>query len=220
MAKIFRKMQNPYVLCAVTHSLTLRVPYYKYLGVFLDTNLNFNKHIDVSKKLISHKLYLLSKIRKHINEFTATKIFQTMIAPLIDYGDIIYLGTSVKNLDKLQSLQNRGLRICINENQHFETDLLHSRCNIPKLGVRRTYNLRKYMFRQKENPDIVVQREIRTRRHDAVVFETCRPNLEKYKKGAIYRGILDWNELDVATRNIELFNNFKTVQKKWMYDQF
>ena len=25
MAKIFRKMRNPYVLCAITHSLTLKV---------------------------------------------------------------------------------------------------------------------------------------------------------------------------------------------------
>ena len=41
-----------------------------------------------------------------------------MIAPLIDYGNIIYAGTSITNLDKLQSLQNRGLQICTNENQY------------------------------------------------------------------------------------------------------
>ena len=41
-----------------------RVPFYKYLGVFLDSNLTFNKHVDVSKKLICHKLYLLSKNKK------------------------------------------------------------------------------------------------------------------------------------------------------------
>ena len=103
----------------------VRVPYYKYLGVFLDSSLSFNKHIDVSKKLICHKLYLLSKIRKHINEYTSTQIFQTMIAPLIDYGDIVYSGTSTRNLDKLQSLQNRGLRICANEIQYISPDALH-----------------------------------------------------------------------------------------------
>ena len=196
-----------------------RVPYYKYLGVFLDTNLNFNKHVDVSKKLICHKLYMMSKIRKSINEFTATRIFQSMIAPLIDYGDIVYSGTNNKNLDKLQSLQNRGLRVCINENQSFSIDDLHQRCKIPNLKDRRSYNMRKYMFRQKDNVEIVVQREIRTRRHDAVIYETCRPNLEKYKKGTIYRGILEWNNLDVNVRNIESFNEFKTLQKKIMLDK-
>ena len=197
----------------------IRVPYYKYLGVYLDSNLTFNKHIDVSKKLVCHKLYLLSKIRKHINEYTSTRIFQSMIAPLIDYGNIVYSGTSVRNLDKLQSLQNRGLRICINDNQYYSTDLLHHRCKVPNLDTRLTYNLRKYMFRQKNNMELVVQREIRTRRHDAVIYETCRPNLEKYKKGAIYRGIVEWNNLDVNTRNIETFCEFKSVQKKWMLDK-
>ena len=75
------------------------------------------------------------------------------------------------------------------------------------------------MLRQKDNMEIVVQVEIRTRRHDAVIFETCRPILEKYKKGTIYRGILEWNNLDVDVRNIESLNEFKKVQKKWMLDQ-
>ena len=70
------------------------------------------------------------------------------------------------------------------------------------------------MFKQKENEEIVMQREIRTRRHNAIVYETCRPNLEKYKKGAVYRGILEWNNLDVNTRNIETFQELKTLQKK------
>ena len=82
-----------------------RVPYYKYLGVSLDSALNFNKHVDNCRKVVSHKLYILSRIRKHIDEETSTRIFKSMIAPLIDYGDIIYAGTNQINLDKLQSLQ-------------------------------------------------------------------------------------------------------------------
>ena len=33
-----------------------------------------------------------------------------MIAPIMDYGDIIYAGTNCENLDKLHKLQNRGLQ--------------------------------------------------------------------------------------------------------------
>ena len=196
-----------------------RVPFYKYLGVFLDSNLTFNKHVDVSKKLICHKLYLLSKIRKYINEPTSTRIFKTMIAPLIDYGNIIYSGTSAKNLDKLQKLQNRGLRICTNGGQNYTTDQLHQHCKVSDVPTRIIYDLRKYMYKQKDNKELVVQREIRTRRHDAVIYETCRPKLEKYKKGAIYRGVLEWNDLDTKTRNIETFCEFKKVQKQWMLDK-
>ena len=74
------------------------------------------------------------------------------------------------------------------------------------------------MFKQKENQDLVINREIRTRRHDAIIYETCKPNLELYKKGAIYRGIIEWNNLPVDTRNIETFAAFKEIQKREMYD--
>ena len=40
----------------------------------------------------------------------------------------------------------------------------------------------------------------------------CKPELEKYKIGAIYRGVQEWNNLPANTRNI------KHVQKKWMHD--
>ena len=175
----------------------------------MDTGINFQ----------SNKLYLLSKIRKHITEWIATRIFQSMIAPLIDYGDIVYSGTSIKNLDRLQKLQNRGLRICINEPVSISRDILHQRCKIPKLEDRRTYNLRKYMFKQKDNQELKIQREIRTRRHDAIIYETVRPNLEKYKKGSIYRGIDEWNRLNPEIRNTIDFNEFKTAQKKLMMDK-
>ena len=49
-----------HVRLEINHEILTRVPFYKYLGVFLDTNLNFNKHVDVSRKLICHKLYLFS----------------------------------------------------------------------------------------------------------------------------------------------------------------
>ena len=42
----------------------------------------------------------------------------------------------------------------------------------------------------------------------------CKPELEKYKIGAIYRGIQEWNNLPANTRNIETFDKFNHVQKK------
>ena len=70
--------------------------------------------------------------------------------------------------------------------------------------------------KQQDNVDIVVNRNIRTRRHDAIVYETCFPLLEKYKKGTIYRGIQEWNNLPVVTRNTDTYPQFKYSQKKWM----
>ena len=59
---------------------------------------------------------------------------------------------------------------------------------------------------------------IPTRRHDAVVFETCRPKLELYKKGSFYRGVQVWNDLPADIRNIDNFVSFKNTQKNEMYE--
>ena len=196
----------------------IRTHNYKYLGVYLDSHLNFNVHIDKSCKLGSHKLYLLSKIRQNINQLTCARVFKTMVAPLMDYGDIIYSGTSDRKLSQIQKLQNRGLRICYDGPGYMSRVQLHQMYKVLPLKIRRKYNLRKYMFKQKENDKLVVNRYIRTRRHDAIVYETCRPNLETYKKGTIYRGIEEWNNLPVNVRNIETFTAFKEMQKKDMYN--
>ena len=60
----------------------------------------------------------------------------------------------------------------------------------------------------------VIMRGTYTTSSMTCIYETCRPNLEKYKKGAIYRGILEWNSLEVKIRNIESFDEFKSSQKK------
>ena len=189
---------------------------YKYLGVHIDSHLNFNTHIDKCCKIVSHKLYLLSKLRHNITENTCIRIYKSMIIPLLEYGDTIYAGTSQRNLSRLQKLQNRALRICLNAQGYLSRIQLHLTCNVSPLNLRRKMNLRKYMFRQKENEDIVIDRNIRTRRHKAVVYETCIPNLELFKKGTIYRGIVEWNDLSAQTRNIVTYDAFKSEQKQWL----
>ena len=76
---------------------------------------------------------------------------------------------------------------------------------------------KKYMFLQQQKK-YVVNRPIRTSAHDAVVFETCIPKLEKYKNGYIYRGIKSWDVLLPAERNIESYTDYKNFQYKWRMD--
>ena len=177
---------------------------YKYLGVHIDAHLNFNTHVENCCKIVSHKLYIISKVRNNITDGTCLRIYKTMILPLLDYGDVIYSGTSQKNLDRLQKIQNRALRICMNVQCYMSRIQLHISCNVMPLKLCRKMNLRKFMFKQKSNANLIVTREIRTRRHDALIFETCRPNLKLFKKSTIYRGTLEWNNLATIARNIVL----------------
>ena len=67
-----------------------RVHFYKYLGLMVDDHLNFNKHIQEMNKVVSHKLFMFSKMRNYMGEKDAILLFKTMILPIIEYCDIIY----------------------------------------------------------------------------------------------------------------------------------
>ena len=191
---------------------------YKYLGIYLDSHLNFNKHIDYVTKITSHTTFLLAKIRNLIDQITALYIFKSMIMPIFDYGDIIYEGGTQIKLLKLQRIQNRGLKICLSIKERIRTINLHQQASVPQLFVRRCSNLKKYMFLQQNNPRYRIDRPIVTRAHDASVLETCIPKIEKYKKCCMYRGISLWNSLTVAERNIETYKLFKLSQYNWRSD--
>ena len=71
------------------------------LGLILDEHITYNKHIKEMNKLVSHKLYLLSKIRKYITPAASINFFKTIVLSVIEYCDIVYAGISTTNLTKL-----------------------------------------------------------------------------------------------------------------------
>ena len=199
-------------------SILYKEPYCKYLGIVLDSNLNYKQNIDQCVKIVSHKIYLLSKICKFINEDTAISIFKSMIAPIIDYRDVVYMGGTKEGLDRLQKLQNRALRICLDLRHYLPTILLHQQTQTANLITRRSCNIKKYMFKQMDNIELIKRPKVNTRLNDAVVFVTSKPNLEKYRNNPLYRGALVWNALSPELRNIETYVRFKDYCKKWAND--
>ena len=110
-----------------------------------------------------------------------------MILPIIEYGDILYDGSNSKLLGKLQTTQNRCLRLVYYRQYHVPVIFLHEICMNSKLGLRRYMHLLLFMFKQKSNVEIVNSRVINTRIHNALLFITEKPNSEKYKNNVLYK---------------------------------
>ena len=192
------------------------VPTYKYLGITLDSTLSFNCHVRSASNIVSYKINLLAKIRKYLREDVALKIFKSMILPYFDYGDVIYNTACQEGLEKLQRLQNWGLKICMGFNVRFGTNELHRVTKMPLLRIRRKAHVNNFMYKRLRKETLCDDRDIRTRAHDAPLFKVKIPKNEAFKRSVQYAGALQWNSLETEVRNIPNFNTFKLRQKREM----
>ena len=190
-----------------------KVPSFKYLGIMLDLTLTYNVHISSTIRLILHKMALLAKLKKYLTKDTALTIYKTMLLPYFDYADVVFHKAKQTDLDKLQRLQNRCLRICLGHNRLYGTKRAHKEASAAFLKDRRRAHILNFMYLRQARTDLLNVREIRTRAHDAPLFTVKVPRCEAFKRSVGYFGALEWNELPPDTRNVNPFLVFKYQRK-------
>ncbi len=62
---------------------------YKYLGVFLDTCVDWNHHIGVTAGKISQQLGVLRRVRRHLTLDTTKMLNNSLVLPFVDYCDVV-----------------------------------------------------------------------------------------------------------------------------------
>ena len=200
----------------INNTLVDFVHQYNYLGVILDSHLTFNKHLNNIIKITAHKMNLLSKIRQYLTKFASITIYKTMILPYFDYGDILFINSSKKQLNKLDHLQKRAIKICLKMGQNIPEEMLLRDAKVAKLNDRREAHLLNYMYKKKDCIELLDIKKINTRARAAPLFKTIIPKCEKYKHSVFYYGAIKWNSLPVKIRNIGTYNSFQSLQKKNM----
>ena len=119
---------------------------YKYLGVILDSTLSHKPHIAYVTRMVLQKLTMLSAVRKYLNRDVALKIFKSMILPYFDYADVVYHTANSGDLDKLQRLQNRCLKVFLGLHKRYETKEVHRLAGCTKLDKWRESHIYNFMY--------------------------------------------------------------------------
>ena len=98
---------------------------------------------------ISKLIGLLARLSHSINFPNLKIIYNALILPIFDYGDLIYSTACVKHTTRLQKLQNRACRILlgINPYSHFSIVELHKRVKLKSLSTRRLCHLHTMVFK-------------------------------------------------------------------------
>ena len=116
-----------------------RVNSTKFLGVTIDENLTWKKHIDAISKTISRNAGMLTKLKHFVPENILYTLYCTLILPYINYGIIIWGSACKLYLDKIFKLQKWAIRTISNSHYRSHTGPLFLKHNI--LNVYDTYKL-------------------------------------------------------------------------------
>ncbi len=90
--------------------------------MIFDKNLNWHNQSDKMCAKISQRLGLLQRIKFCIPNVTLRMLYNTLVLPLFNYGNIIYSTTYQPYLKQLQILQNKGS--CMLLNFHYSTHII------------------------------------------------------------------------------------------------
>ena len=190
------KLPSPEI--EVDDLLLKMVSHYKYLGMTLDTQLNYNKHVQKIIANVTGKLKQFRRMRSFLNTSAATMVYKNMILPLMEYGDIFLTGTSLTNRKRLQVLQNKGLRCALNKGRYASREELHTEADLLQLKYRRDLHMLNYMYDMSQTEgNLRIRRTegVKTRSDNKKLLKIRKPRTEKYKKSLAYRGPKRWNDL-------------------------
>ena len=192
---------------------------YKYLGITLDPQLNYNLHINKVIHSISSKLKQFRRMRSFLSAKAAMMVYKGMILPILEYGDVFFSAATIENKRRLQVLQNKGLRCALNKDVDFSSADLHEEANLLKLHHRREQHTLNLIY---DTAQIVVNRKanskssISTRSSNKVMLKTKRPRTEKFKRSFAYVGPTKWNALPERFHHTQSKAAYKALVSNWI----
>ena len=98
----------------------------KLLGVYIDENLSFDKHIYHLCIKSARRLNSLQRIAKYLSQNTKKTVFNSSILSNFNYCPLVWHICSIKNTQKVEKIQERGLRTILNDYQSDYKALLES----------------------------------------------------------------------------------------------
>ena len=110
------------------------VTYTKYLGVVIDEKLNWHEHVNYVCSSLIKFFGIFSKIKHFMNKNTARNINFALIYSRMNYGIEVYGKWAASYMSKIQTLQNKLMKMLLQLHYRTPTDDLHAMLNILKVN--------------------------------------------------------------------------------------
>lgn len=117
----------------------MRVDNVKYLGVYLDSTLNWQTHLTVLTGRVRKLTFTFKRLRSTLQGATLTAVYYALVQSLLTYCITVWGGAYTSTLLKVERAQRAVLKVMHKKPRIYPTFLLHSECQL--LTVRQLFVL-------------------------------------------------------------------------------
>ena len=191
----------------------------KFLGIFIDSGLKFDSHIEYISGKISKSIGIIYRIRCLLPISTLKNLYFSLIQPYIMYCLPIFACTYDTHMQPLILLQKRAIRTISNAPFRETTNPLFIKNNILKINDLYKHSLCCYLYK---NQHLI---ENHTRNHDYFTrhrndIHVPNARLRSTEQSVIRNALLVWNDIPDNLRACRTFTQFKIQLKKYLIDQY
>ena len=175
----------------------------KFLGIIIDSKLNWKEHIALIRNKVSKGIGIINKTKGILNKITLRNLYETFIKPYLSYCNIVWGNAPSSYLDCLLKLQKRIVRIIAGEHYRAHTEHLFKDLNIMNVYQLNVYLTCIFVFKHQGNilPDIFTDLFVKnesihnynTRSNILLHTPACHSNLGK--RNIRYHGAILWNKI-------------------------
>ena len=157
------------------------VPSVELLGIHLDDKLNFNLHISNICRSAANQLNALIRLKSYLNFNAKRVLINSYIISNFNYCPLVWIFSTAKSLNKIESLQNRALRFLYNDYSISYEGLLEKAGKV-KTTVNRLRNLCVEIYKtiNKLNPEFM-SNIFKVKENKILAREQCKLNLKTPK---------------------------------------
>ena len=106
------------------------LPAIKFLGIYIDPNLNFKFHINTLNSKISKSMYFLKAVKNVLTQNALKSIYYALVHSYFIYGIQIWSCTSAVNIKSLVFKQKMAIRTICGAKYNSHTEPLFKKSNI------------------------------------------------------------------------------------------
>jgi hypothetical protein len=200
---------------------------YKLLGILFDEHLSFDYHVNHLTRKLSKSMFCIRMAKNNLNPSGLRSLYFALVHSHLSYCPIILNCLSKTNLNRLEKVQKKAIRIITNSKYNAHTAPLFIEKGIlpidkiikmAKLSFMHSiyYDYAPRSFEQVWTRNIDRQNDHHLRNEND--FSLPNPRLEQFKRFPIYSLPFEWNNAGVLT----FYDNkttFKIALKNQLFEE-